>query len=133
MVNYNTDTISRFIEAKTKYPEDAVSRNLSSLILVKITFKKNGDIDSIFSLNSQESEFSRAVINALKKSYKNLYKGINKIPLLIPVYFLHGDANDKIQINYLNDFRPENMKEYPFRCTYFRPVIIVSRSNIKVK
>jgi hypothetical protein len=28
---------------------------------------------------------------------------------------------------------PENMKEYLFKCIYFEPIIIVSRSNIKVQ
>lgn len=131
--DYNINKISKFITANIRYPENAVSKNLSSLVLVKITFKKNGDINFISPLNSPESEFAKEVINAVKNSDKSLYKGINKIPLLIPVYFLHADADDIIEVNYMKDFRPENMIDYPFKCTYFKPIIIVSRSNIKVR
>lgn len=97
LANYNTNKIERFITNNIKYPEDAVSQNLSWLVLAKIVFKKEGDIDSIFSLNSPESEFTNALISVLKKSNKSLYEGVNKIPLLFAAYFLHGDANDTIQ------------------------------------
>lgn len=133
LFRYNTDKISKFIAANTLYPEDAVSQNLSALIIIKISFKKNGDIDSISSLQSSQSEFSKAVIFALEKGNKTLFNGINKIPLLIPIYFLHADENTILKIDYEKDFSPVKMEQYPFKCTYFKPIIIVSRSNKRTR
>ncbi|MEO7834871.1 MAG: energy transducer TonB [Ginsengibacter sp.] len=130
---YDTNKISRFIAANAVYPEDAVSQNLSALVMVKITFKKNGNIDSIVTLQSSQSQFSRIVIAVLERVNRNLFEGINKIPLVIPIYFLHGDENTIVKINYEKDFRPEEMNQYPFKCIFFKPIIIVSRSNIRTR
>ena len=128
--HYNSNRISRYIESNAIYPEDAVSQNLSALVLVKVTFKKNGNIDSIITLQSLQSQFSKVVIDALKRVNRNLFEGINKIPLVIPVYFLQ-DENTIVKIDYEEDFRPEKMDQYPFKCTFFKP--IVSRSNIRTR
>jgi len=131
--NYDVNKISRYIEANTVYPETAVSKNLSALVLLKITFKKNGSIDSVFTLQSQESVFSQVLIATVKKADPNLFKGINKIPIIIPIYFLHSDQNEIVKINYEKDFRPENFDKYPFKCTFFKAIIIVSRSNNRMR
>ena len=72
-------------------------------------------------MQSPQSQFSKAVIATLEKGDKNLFKRINKIPLIIPIYFLHADETYMVKIDYTKDFRPENMDQYPFKCTFFKP------------
>ena len=123
--------LARYIATNVTYPDEAIAKGLSALVLVKISFKKNGEIDSIITINSTKSLFSKTVKEALEKTKDNWNESRKRIPVVIPIYFIHGDIDTTVTIDYFKDFRPDNALPFPVKCIFFNPIMITSKSNVR--
>lgn len=106
------------------HDEQIVFSERNAVIITITSVSMTGKIDSVITINNNESVISQAIIDAIKRTKDDWLPGKSAYKIIIPIYITHtSEDTGEVKMN-LMDFIPFGSHSYPITGIFLEPIYI---------